>query len=174
MEKEESHLTARDLEKIDRWIKTVEDMERLQILPDRKYAVRKLKLSYKVIGKGKSRVVYDLGNGLVLKIAYSDKGIRDNRSEAALYRSVPPSVKKLLAKVIDYGHGWCIMEKIKVVNKKKVDLDSLYNLRDKLVRMGINPRDLTNRRNDEPRWNNFGFDRKGEIVVIDYGNFKAF
>ncbi|MNP71495.1 hypothetical protein D3C76_1678900 [compost metagenome] len=65
------------------------------------------------------------------------------------------------------------MEKINrsVGSDNKKNRDIVYKLRDEFLREGITPNDLTNRRNDEPRWNNFNIDKNGRIVVIDYANF---
>lgn len=38
-------------------------------------------IKFKLLGKGSSRNVYDLGNNLVLKEAYNDAGIAQNKSE---------------------------------------------------------------------------------------------
>lgn len=174
----ENNLKPGSLEDIEKWIKKVEDMDHSRKNSSGKHASQKLKLSYKVIGEGKSRIVFDLENGSVLKIAFSVRGIKDIQSEVTLYESSPSTVKNHLAEVIDYGHGWCIMKKIENVasnSKEYRDLvyrNLVYKLRDEFLREGIIPDDLTNRRNDEPRWKNFGIDKQGQIVVIDYGNFK--
>jgi hypothetical protein len=170
----ENYIQPIDLDVIVKWIKKVEEMDSNQKKYSIKHASRKLKLSYKIIGTGKSRIVFDLKNGYVLKIAYSVKGIKDNSSEAVLYESSTSTIKKYLSKVVDHGHGWCIMEKIhrSVVSDTKKNRDLVYKLRDEFLREGITPNDLTNRRNDEPRWKNFNIDNNRRIIVMDYANFK--
>ncbi|WP_438350461.1 hypothetical protein ACP8HI_07355 [Paenibacillus sp. FA6] len=170
----ENYIKPSDLDVIVKWIKKVEEMDAIQKKFSIRHATRKLKLSYKVIGTGKSRIVFDLKSGFVLKIGYSVKGIKDNASEAVLYESSIPTIKDYLSKVVDHGHGWCVMEKINmsVVSDTKKNRDLVYKLRDEFLREGITPNDLTNRRNDEPRWKNFNIDKNGRIVVIDYANFK--
>ncbi|MBP1991410.1 hypothetical protein [Paenibacillus eucommiae] len=168
----EKYLKPSDLVTIEQWIKKVEEMHHKLKKYSRNHALRKLKISYKVIGTGRSRIVFDLKTGYVLKIAFSNKGIKDNKSEAMLYESSLPTIKNHLAKVVDHGHGWCIMEKImgsSSENKKNKDL--VYKLQDEFVSAGITPNDLTNRRNNEPRWKNFRIDNRDRIVVIDYANF---
>ncbi|MNI20535.1 hypothetical protein D3C73_740200 [compost metagenome] len=168
---DENYLTANDLDTIEKWITQVEDMHDKQMKFHRNDALKIFKLPYKLIGLGRSRFVYDLKNGYVLKIAFSFKGIKDNKSEALLYNSALPAVKKHLAAVVHHGHGWCIMVKVnESYNNKNVDL--VYKLQDELLGVGINPKDLTNKRNNEPRWKNFRIDPEGHIVVIDYANFK--
>ena len=58
------------------------------------YMKRKIK-GKKRIGAGGTRIVYDLGNGNVLKIAKSKKGIQCNKMEVTLYQDILETVKKV-------------------------------------------------------------------------------
>lgn len=61
------------------------------------------------IGRGSSRVVYDLGDGKVLKLAYNPKGLAQNETEAGLMNDNI----SIIAKVFDADEDglWVIMEK---------------------------------------------------------------
>lgn len=111
------YLKSKKLKHIQKWIKILEKGE---IAEQSEEWSKKLKLPYKAIGVGKHRVVFDLGNYLVLKVAKIAKGITCNKNEVDLYQSVPSSLQKRLCKIVEYGHGWLIMKKInKIVPKKK-------------------------------------------------------
>jgi hypothetical protein len=71
----------------------------------------KLNFPYKIMCKGVNRVVFDMGNGYVLKVAISIKGIKDYKIEAFLYKITPSYLKRHLGRVISNGNGWLLMRK---------------------------------------------------------------
>ncbi|MGE7185080.1 hypothetical protein ACQKKK_14105 [Peribacillus sp. NPDC006672] len=127
-------------------------------------ASKTLKFKYKVIGNGLNRVVYDLNNGYILKIAISEVGLISNANESFIYNNCKKEVKKYLCPVKEYGTGWIIMKKAdtKVSNLIK-ECTKLIKLELKFLRYGIIPIDL--------RLDNVGFTENNEMVVIDYGLF---
>lgn len=65
------------------------------------------------ISSGSSRIVYDLGNGKVLKIARNRKGLYQNQKEAVLSEDWVFSSEGIIAKVLDGVENgeWIISEK---------------------------------------------------------------
>ncbi|MED3790079.1 hypothetical protein P4576_23205 [Peribacillus frigoritolerans] len=127
-------------------------------------ARKTLKFKYKIIGHGFNRVVYDLNNGYILKIALSQVGLISNANEAYIYNNCNEEVKKYLCPVKEYGTGWIIMKKVdtKVPFAIK-EYTKLIKLELKFLRHGIIPIDL--------RLDNVGYKENDEMVVIDYGLF---
>ncbi|MGG1600709.1 hypothetical protein [Paenibacillus naphthalenovorans] len=127
-----------------------------------------------LLGSGARRIVYDLGNGYVLKVAKSKYGIKSNKREVNTYRSSPPPLRKRLAEIIDYGnhYRWLIMKKHtrKFPNSSK-HKRNLYKLRIMFKSNGIRAYEVLTRRG-KPNYENLRVNRNGKIVVIDYGNFK--
>jgi len=135
--------------------------------------VRKWIKKKKKISSGKNRVVYDLNNGYVLKVVRSKAGIGHNRREIKVYRSSGSSIRKHLAEIKDYGNLWLIMKKYdkKFPKSSKAYRKKLKKLKSKFRRKGIDPKDMFNR-NHNPKVKNLRLNRKGRIIVIDYGDFK--
>lgn len=129
----------------------------------------------KKIGKGRNRLVYNIGNGYVLKVAKSDKGIKCNKQEVMLYMSLTAFLKKHLGQIIDHEgeYRWLIMKKYRLKFKiSKMNLKKLEKLRNIFMKNGINPRDLSNSRG--PKCGNLRLNNKGALIVIDYGKFKYY
>lgn len=129
----------------------------------------------KVIGTGSRRIVYDLENGSVLKVAKTPiYGIKSNNREVITYTLSPFSVRKHLAKIIDYEneYGWLITKKYNrnFPNSKEYKR-KLYELRTLFRKNGIIPYETVNNQG-EPNFQNLRLDKNGEIIVIDYGNFR--
>jgi hypothetical protein len=128
----------------------------------------------KYIGAGGTRIVYDLGNGCVLKLAKSKNGIKCNQTEVNLYKSSTKPIKKYLAKIIDYdtAYRWITMKKY---NRKFPNSRTYRRKLMKLVRKfwknGIIPSKGV-RRYDKPFCPNLRLKRNKQIVVIDYGGFR--
>jgi hypothetical protein len=166
-------LTSKNMKKIKKWIRKLEKRE---YTPDNKRVVARsnLKLSFKEMSAGAHRIVYDMENGFVLKVAISKKGILCNEVEAELYKTAHSSLKSYLAKVEDNGLGWIIMEKIKDrVRKTDVNRRKLINIHKKFSKVGVNARDIIRRMNNEPRWGNIRYLKKSKsIIIIDYGDFE--
>jgi hypothetical protein len=169
-----SLLSANDLKYINLWIGKIEQFniknkEKKSVLL--KKANNTLQLKYQMIGAGKHRVVYDLNNGFVLKVVISLRGIQCNSTEVQFYTQSPDDIKKYLCPVKEYGHGWIIMQKVdKIPKTKKID-KMLTQIENKFKEMGIKPMDLR-RKNGEPRTKNLALSAEGDLIIIDYGNFK--
>ncbi|MGK5508650.1 hypothetical protein ACSNN6_28340 [Brevibacillus formosus] len=127
----------------------------------------------KNIGSGVYRDVYDIGNGLVLKVAKSKYGRCCNKKEVKMYMSSPYSVRKHLGRILEFDRDFSSIKMIKYV--RKFPLSKIY--RRKLMKTiayfrnhGILPFDVITGKG-KPRVNNLRLKRDGNIVFIDYGNF---
>ncbi|MDQ0875786.1 hypothetical protein QFZ77_004445 [Paenibacillus sp. V4I3] len=121
----------------------------------------------KVIGVGKWRIVYDLGNRRVIKVAKSKNGRLSNKKEIIVYKSAPSRIKKHLGKITTYGYGYriLVMKKYsRMFPRSKKYKRKLFSLRRTFMRNGIIPHDLNS--------NNLRLKSNGRIVFIDYGNFE--
>lgn len=128
----------------------------------------------KIIGEGARRIVYDLGNGCVLKVAKSKHGINSNKREVIMYKSSPASIKKRLGQIMGHGkkYNWVKMKKYtwKFPNQEWYKRD-LYKLRNIFRNNGINPYEIL-RNNGKPNYSNLRLNKNGMVIVIDYGNFR--
>jgi hypothetical protein len=142
---------------------------------DLNMAINKIK-GKKMIGSGARRIVYDLGNGYVIKVAKSKYGIISNKREVITYKSSPVPVKKWLGEITDYDYKyhWVTMKKYnqKFPHLKKYK-QKLYQLRRLFRNNGIIPYEVVSRKG-APNFQNLRLKKNGEIVVIDYGNFKNY
>ncbi|MEK4512665.1 hypothetical protein [Paenibacillus sp. FSL K6-2524] len=129
-------------------------------------AISALHLNYQVIGSGNTRVVYNLGNGHVVKVALSKKGLASNLTEYQLYDKCSRKLRKYLCPVIEYGNGWIVMKKMQpMVSLTEDDEKKLSRLKKRFSKEGVKPRGLRRR--------NLAFSpHHNRIIVIDYGNFK--
>jgi hypothetical protein len=131
-------------------------------------------INIKIIGVGKRRIVYDLGNGNVLKVAKSKHGIKSNKREVITFNSSPARVKKRLGEIIDYEYKyhWVTMKKYsrKIPHLKKYKR-KLHRLRRLFRKYGIYPYEVVSRKG-KPNYQNLRLKKNGKIVVIDYGNFR--
>ncbi|SIR58885.1 hypothetical protein SAMN05878482_104380 [Peribacillus simplex] len=158
-------LSRQEINAIESWISQIGIFQFYKTVGQKMSAARKtLKLKYKIIGHGFNRVVYDLNNGYILKVAFSEVGLISNANEAYLYNNCNEEVKKYLCPVKEHGTGWIIMKKVdtKVPFAIK-EYTKLIKLELKFLRYGIIPIDL--------RLDNVGYNEKDEMVVIDYGLF---
>lgn len=130
-----------------------------------KKAEKILKLPYKAIGSGKTRIVYDLKNGFVVKIAIAKRGLKSNKRESDMYSYCSRRMRRYLCPVVEYAdHGWIIMKKIKQnVILTLQDEVTLERLRKRFLRENVIARSLRNK--NLARANN-------RFVVIDYGSFR--
>ncbi|RKD26768.1 hypothetical protein BEP19_16340 [Ammoniphilus oxalaticus] len=166
------YLDVEDALLVEAWIQEVETEK----YPLRKSLKEKARerfndIKLKELGCGKKRIVFDLDNGWVLKIAIAFNGINNNQREVEMYQSAPPRLQKRLAKIKEFGHGWLVMQRItKPVPKKKGIKAEIKKIIKQFERSGIIPGDLISPKR-RIRWPNIRL-RKGRIVVIDYGNFK--
>jgi hypothetical protein len=130
----------------------------------------------KIIGEGARRLVYDLGNGNVIKVAKSKYGIRSNKREVKTYYSAPSRVKKHIAKIREYDKGfyWLIMKKYAVhFPKSRKYKKKLDKVRTEFRGHGIIPYEVVGR-HGKPNFQNLRLKTSGKIVVIDYGNFEFY
>jgi hypothetical protein len=128
----------------------------------------------KIIGVGARRIVYDLGNGYVLKVAKSKYGIKSNKREVKTYKSSPAPLKKLLGEIADHEkkYQWLTMKKhTRKFPHLKEYKRKLYKLRYLFRDYGIHPYDIVSRKG-KPNYQNLRLKKSGGIVVIDYGNFR--
>ncbi|MDQ0856702.1 hypothetical protein [Bacillus sp. V2I10] len=114
---ENPFLTVTDLTSINFWISNLEHKRinekatRLKVVIQAKNT---LNFGYKYIGNGRSRIVFDLDNGFVLKIAISYKGLKGNEGEFNYYSNIPDDIRKHLCPVEGFGHGWIYYEKNRI------------------------------------------------------------
>ncbi|RKN64598.1 hypothetical protein [Paenibacillus ginsengarvi] len=136
--------------------------------------IKRMISGQKVVGGGMSRIVYDLGNGYVLKIAQSKDGIISNKREVTIYKSAPLILKKHLGHIKKYGDGysWIVMKGYHL-NFKKTDriMRKLITMKADFRKYGIIPSDITSK-NGNPNNKNIRRKPNGEIVIIDYGDFE--
>jgi thiamine kinase-like enzyme len=133
--------------------------------------IRKKIIGKKVIGSGKRRIAYDLGSGFVLKVATSKYGVKVNKREGKMYESVPSRIRIYLAQIKKYGKGWIIMKKyVQQVPKSQSYIRKVLNMKSTFMKNGIIPNDVLS--HGKPQYKNIRLKPNGQIVVIDYGNFK--
>lgn len=165
-EKESSFLTSKEIGSIDAWISKMIICSHCIPREKVKLAQRTLELPYKIIGNGLNRMVYDLGNGYVLKIALSETGLISNTVEFNLYHSSHPDIQQYLCPVLEKGRGWIVMKKMdRKVSMNLVNLQKLSELNMKFLLRGIVPVDL--------KLSNVALTHDNRMVVIDYGFFIA-
>ncbi|WP_409304212.1 hypothetical protein [Peribacillus sp. SCS-155] len=168
-------LTETDLLSIEKWISCMgpKIISGTQSRKKRtKQAKAALNLEYEQIDSGKHRIVYDIGDGYVVKIAMSVRGLRCNKIEWDMYNTCPQILRKHLCPIAEYGHGWIIMKKMdtrvaenEIYDKKLADMEELFlshGIRTSDVRLDSNA----------PKRRNVALTEQDEIVFIDYGNFK--
>jgi hypothetical protein len=143
------------------------------------YMKRKIK-GKKFIGSGVTRVVYDLGNGYVMKIAKSKKGIKCNKREVDMYKSSLKPIRKYFAKIIDYDtdYRWVTMKKYdRKFRNSPINRRLLMKLVKKFLDNGIIPSKGTGQYYKPYALNlrlkkHLRLKRSKQIVVIDYGGFR--
>lgn len=119
-------------------------------------------------------MVYDLGNGYVLKVAKSKNGINSNKREVSAFRLSPLQVRRQLAEIIAYGrhYRWVKMKKYSLrFPVQPVYVRKFRRLITLFRKYGIVPWDVGTRAG-KPNYKNLRVKRDGAIVVIDYGNFR--
>ncbi|MFD0710672.1 hypothetical protein [Paenibacillus sp. GCM10027626] len=164
--KESKILSERDLQSIRHWISRMKIFRHLGEEKKKVVAEKALHLNYKMIGSGKTRIVYDLGNGYVVKVALSKRGLTSNWKEYDLYNRCSSKLRKHLCPVIEYGKGWIIMKNVKRMAALTEKYErKLPRLRRRFSREGITARSL--------RSKNLALSKADKrIIVIDYGSFR--
>ena len=126
-----------------------------------------------IIGLGSRRVVYDLGNGYVLKVAKSKYGVKSNKKEVTICMTSPTDIKKHLGHILkhDDRYNWIIMKNYKTnFRRNKENMKKFLDMKGKFRKNRIIPYEISGR--DGPNYQNLRLNSDGEIIVIDYGNFK--
>src|SRR5690554_5599746 len=91
------------LKSIDRWVTQItNNRDRSKGLKARR-ARRSLRLPYRVIGSGLTRIVYDLDNGYVVKIAISKRGLMSNEREYDVYSHCSRRLRRYLCPILELG-----------------------------------------------------------------------
>lgn len=157
-------LSPQELNSINLWISSMNKWGNKGIFTKVTMAKRTLRLKYKILGNGYTRIVYDMGNNYVLKVALSEFGLKCNKTEFEMFNHSPPDLKKHLCPVIQYGNGWIVMEKMlfKVPENKRFNYE-IMQLQNKFKSHGIIPEDFKKK--------NLALSKEQILTVIDYGNF---
>ncbi|WP_100012279.1 bifunctional isocitrate dehydrogenase kinase/phosphatase [Lentibacillus sediminis] len=121
-----------------------------------------LNLDHPVLGYGSYRIVFDLGNGHVLKVVTRKGGFISNDAEVDIYHRSPVHLRKHLCSVKEYGDGWLIMKKMTEAPEPPVR-EELGNVVKQFQKESIFPKDL--------KRENLAVTSKEKIVFIDYGHF---
>ncbi|WP_051404990.1 hypothetical protein [Bacillus cihuensis] len=159
-----SMLSRKEIKAIESWISQMDDQFFISAYQKADIAINTLKFKYKVIGQGYNRIVYDLNNGYILKIALSDVGLIGSANEAYIYNNCNKEVQKYICPVKEFGTGWIIMKKMEIdIPKAIMEYTKLIELKLIFLSYGIIPIDL--------RLANVAFSKDNEMVVIDYGLF---
>jgi hypothetical protein len=124
-------------------------------------------------GEGARRRVYSFGEGNVMKVPKSEYGVKSNKREVRLYRTSPFRLRRHLGKIRKYGRGykWVVMKKYSrhfPISRRYAR--KLRRLRRLFKRNGILPYEVVSRLG-KPNYQNLRINRRGTIIVIDYGNF---
>ncbi|KRE34264.1 hypothetical protein [Paenibacillus sp. Soil724D2] len=135
--------------------------------------IKKMIQGKNIIGLGSRRVVYDLGNGYVLKVAKSKYGVKSNKKEVTICMTSPTDIKKHLGHILkhDDRYNWIIMKNYKTnFRRNKENMKKFLDMKGKFRKNRIIPYEISGR--DGPNYQNLRLNSDGEIIVIDYGNFK--
>ncbi|MFC0271906.1 hypothetical protein ACFFIX_10630 [Metabacillus herbersteinensis] len=162
---QKSFLLEDELQAIRLWLDKMEQYSYQSTDRIVRKAKKILGLKYPVIGYGVFRIVFDLNNGYVLKVAISRQGQKCNENEVEIYKECPRHLRKHLCLVKEYGHGWIIMKKMtqQVSMNDRNQRKKISELSDKFWESGIRPRDIKS--------DNLALSNEGDIIFIDYGNF---
>lgn len=156
-----------------------------QITLSKKFSERKklIEQKYQLLGKGTARMVYDLKNGYVLKLAKNEKGLAQNMVESnpKIQKEYPNYVAKISS--FDKKGIYLIQEKIKPLTEKR--FEELTGLQGAgfmyYLRFGLdwdNPfykkvKELVSKfkldKFDVANISSWGENKKGKIVLSDYG-----
>ena len=164
-----SYLSPEEMKSISLWILRIENLQAIIEMQERtvhlERAIKTLRLKYKKIGNGGQRIVFDLNNGYVLKVALNGRGVESNKREWQLFFSSPPHIRKHLCPVERCGHGWIIMKNMtsQLMSVKAYDKKKIERLIKKFKKNGITPQDT--------KIDNLALTKNGTIIVLDYGNF---
>lgn len=88
--------------------------------PEIDYAKKHLKK----LGQGSARIVFELDDSSVLKIAKNDSGLAQNETEIKIYLSVTGVNKNVITEIKDYDkneYKWIVAEKVKALTEKEFE-----------------------------------------------------
>ncbi|WP_309119566.1 hypothetical protein [Paenibacillus sp.] len=165
-------LTEADEGRIRRWVEALES-DRIGSSSDEETAAR-IGLPYPIAGVGKHRVVFDAGEGLVLKVAKVQEGVERNGTEVWLYDRSPPELRRHLCPIVDFGYGWIVMKKMAArVPSRDRYVEQLDRICEGFLAAGLVIMDLYARRLNRPKQGNVRFDEKRDkVVLIDYADVR--
>jgi hypothetical protein len=171
------YLSDTDIEQIAVWVAQI-DKVKIKLGEEKIDTTNKatsiMQLNYHIIGGGKHRIVFDLNNEYVLKVAISEWGLLSNENEFVFYHHCTDHLRKYLCPAVELGRGWLIMKKMLIkVPEDEESHKKLSLLEAKFVENGIIPGDVR-RKKVKPggiKRGNLALSDEGEIVIIDYGNF---
>ncbi len=129
------------------------------------------KNNYKLIGSGSCRIVYDLGNGYVVKVAKDVRGILQNETEHSTYQSCKSDFfAEILA--VSENHRYLIMAKAKRITDIRTVLRyyKVQKMND-LIKRPLFAEDIESKKigsGDLKRASSWGI-VKDVPVLIDYG-----
>lgn len=126
---------------------------------------------YSLIGSGSGRIVYDLGNGYVVKVAKNRKGIIQNKSENQIYSM---NDSEYFAKVLAISDNlrYLVMEKAERIGAFSMVLNNFQVRNNRELSRSKEFQQFTFKNNlllgDLFRRSSWGM-IKGKLVIIDYG-----
>lgn len=126
-------------------------LDKLTITLDQQCEVTDIQCDLRIIGEGSNRIVYDLGNNKVLKVAKHSIASIYNRNEYNLWKYLGNKSKKIKINEIfeiDDNAYWYVAEKINTENPNAMREAIKY----------IEWLDYSN---------NAGYDKDGKLTIID-------
>lgn len=126
-------------------------LDKLTITLDQQCEVTDIQCDLRIIGEGNNRIVYDLGNNKVLKVAKHSIASIYNRNEYNLWKYLGNKSKKIKINEIfeiDDNAYWYVAEKINTENPNAMREAIKY----------IEWLDYSN---------NAGYDKDGKLTIID-------
>jgi hypothetical protein len=136
--------------------------------------LKKMLKGKKLIGIGSTRLVFDLSNGNVLKLAVSNKGFQCNITEARIYSYASPEIRKHLGRIKKYHfkYRWLVMKKYKLnLRETRINKRRLNKLKVTFRKNGIIAKDIISESGKINRGNS-SLINKNQVVIIDYGKFE--
>lgn len=126
-------------------------LDKLIITLDQQCEVTDIQCDLRIIGEGNNRIVYDLGNNKVLKVAKHSIASIYNRNEYNLWKYLENKSKKLkineIFEIDDNGY-WYVAEKVQTGNNDA--MDKALNFIEWL--------DYSD---------NAGYDKNGKLTIVD-------
>jgi hypothetical protein len=138
--------------------------------PEGRYLLEK-KIGAKILGLGNTRIVVDLGDGRILKVAYDrfETGIEDNKSEWETWKSASPALRRVLLRPlrVDPAGAWILFPKVESFRKLTSRDPAVRRIID-VVEVEADGQEGKPFIDDNDVAGNVGL-HKGELVLFDYG-----